>query len=232
MFNDPIPGLRSLLRKKLTGSTEAPSMSTREYWLIDSLCEIVEDYGQGVYSRDEVREHFRDAQIPGFDIDLWIQSKEDEGVYSKGDWTEDEPEELNDTETSDKSAEDQESSIHSGTETKRDSIARMSIYPQLVVAASMPDNLSETPPKIKLGAVREKNVQVFWMIADGGQLKVEVCDQHGTVLDEITFTLEFFLESLKDDIREGDTHALIDWNELSENFKEVSDNIREILLSS
>lgn len=80
-MNDPVSSLRPLLAVALTGTSEMPSPSTREAHQIDMLADVIRGYELGDYDRSEVIAIFRSQEVPNFDIDLWIQSKEAEGVY-------------------------------------------------------------------------------------------------------------------------------------------------------
>lgn len=76
----PLSDLRMTLSLKLLGYTE-PHGSEPEAAQINFLCEMVDGYAMGDYDKSEVVEAFRQHPVPGFDILLWIKSKEDSGEW-------------------------------------------------------------------------------------------------------------------------------------------------------
>ena len=79
---DPIADLRRVLAFHLTGTTDMPSHISPDWEKIMFLSGIVREYAvMGDYPLSEVLNIFRNHKVPGFDILLWIRSKEADGTW-------------------------------------------------------------------------------------------------------------------------------------------------------
>lgn len=78
---DVIPELRNLLSHHLLGHPYDRSSNVPENALINHLSEAMIGFEVGDYNVNELRAIFRQHQIPGFDLDQWLQRQVDRGVY-------------------------------------------------------------------------------------------------------------------------------------------------------
>ena len=78
---DEIADLRRVLAFHLTGTTDMPSHISPDWEQIMFLSGIVREYSMGDYTLSEVLNIFRNHKVPGFDILLWIRSKEADGTW-------------------------------------------------------------------------------------------------------------------------------------------------------
>lgn len=81
MSNDVIPELKNLLSQATLGHPYDPSSVQREKFLIEHLSEQVRQWETGEMTYEELTNTFAEHDLGTFDLDLWIQSKADEGVY-------------------------------------------------------------------------------------------------------------------------------------------------------
>lgn len=74
--------LESTLAHQMLSSSYDRKSTHPERFLIDHLVEQVQAWGVGEVSIEELRATFLEHDIGNFDIDQWIATKVEEGVYS------------------------------------------------------------------------------------------------------------------------------------------------------
>jgi hypothetical protein len=78
-----INDLRETLSQKLLGSSYDPKGYTPEHVKIRKLAEVVMGFDLADVTLDELRVIFRNNNIPDFDLDQWLLSWVEQGVYDE-----------------------------------------------------------------------------------------------------------------------------------------------------